>query len=136
MSLTVAKVQEIFKPLTQPGKKTDFFTHVAEDVDWEILGTSEVSHHYHSKRDFIKVAFGRIGRVLVEPATFHIDNIIVIGHTAIVEMNSTGKGLNGKPYNNTYCWIVTFKDHMIVKVRAYLDTLLVNQHLRPEQFSE
>lgn len=29
------------------------------------------------------------------------------------------------PFNNTYCWVVRFKNDVIVEVRAYLDSALV-----------
>jgi len=33
--------------------------------------------------------------------------------------------LNGKPFNNTYCWVCRFENNIIVGVRAYVDSALV-----------
>ena len=33
--------------------------------------------------------------------------------------------INDKPFNNTYCWLVKFENEVIVHVRAYLDSALV-----------
>jgi uncharacterized protein len=35
--------------------------------------------------------------------------------------------LNGKPFDNRYCWIARFSNGTIVEVRAYLDSALVKQ---------
>ncbi|MCZ3364819.1 MULTISPECIES: hypothetical protein [Methanobacterium] len=35
--------------------------------------------------------------------------------------------LEGLPFNNTYCWIVQFKNNIIVEVRAYVDSALVQK---------
>jgi ketosteroid isomerase-like protein len=35
--------------------------------------------------------------------------------------------LNGKPFDNRYCWVTRFSNETIVEVRAYLDSALVKQ---------
>ena len=47
--------------------------------------------------------------------------------TAIVEMTSTSIALNGRPYAQRYCWIIRYVDGLIVDVRAYLDSFLVQK---------
>jgi ketosteroid isomerase-like protein len=42
-------------------------------------------------------------------------------------MESLSTALNGKPFDNRYCWIVRFSDRTIVEVRAYLDSALVQR---------
>jgi ketosteroid isomerase-like protein len=56
-----------------------------------------------------------------------VDHIYVSGDTAIVEMASTSIALNGRPYAQRYCWITRFVDGLIVEVRAYLDSVPVQQ---------
>jgi ketosteroid isomerase-like protein len=46
---------------------------------------------------------------------------------AIVEMESLSTALNGKLFNNTYCWITRFENGIIVEVRAYVDSALVQK---------
>jgi ketosteroid isomerase-like protein len=31
------------------------------------------------------------------------------------------------PFNNTYCWIVKFEKEIIIEVRAYVDSALVQK---------
>ena len=56
-----------------------------------------------------------------------VAHILVDGDSAVVEMESLSTALNGKPFNNRYCWRVRFSDGTIVEVRAYLDSALVQR---------
>jgi ketosteroid isomerase-like protein len=47
----------------------------------------------------------------------------------VAEMESLSTALNGKPFNNTYCWIVRFENETVVEVRAYVDSALVQRVL-------
>jgi ketosteroid isomerase-like protein len=51
----------------------------------------------------------------------------VSGNISVVEMTSTSTALNGKPFPNTYCWVVRFVNDIITEVRAYVDSFLVKQ---------
>ena len=80
-----------------------------------------------SKNDFITHTFGRLAKILKEGALMDIGDIFVDGNTAIVEMKSISTANNGKPFTNTYCWIVCFEGDTITKVRAYVDSAVVQQ---------
>ncbi len=56
-----------------------------------------------------------------------INYIYVSTDTAIVEMTSISVALNGRPYAQRFCWITRFVDGLIVEVRVYLDSVLVQQ---------
>jgi hypothetical protein len=49
MAITLERVREIFKGL-EAGDGAAFFTHVAEDVDWTVMGTHPLAGHYLSKK--------------------------------------------------------------------------------------
>jgi acetolactate decarboxylase len=40
-----------------------------------------------------------------------VDHTLVSGNIAVVEMTQTSTALNGKPFPNTYCWVVRFVEH-------------------------
>jgi ketosteroid isomerase-like protein len=54
---------------------------------------------------------------------------MVDGDWAAVELEALSTALNGKPFNNHYCWVTRFAGDRIVEVRAYLDSALVQQLL-------
>jgi uncharacterized protein len=92
------------------------------------MGTHPEAGVYNSKSDFLKHTFERLGRLLKGGSVvMKVDHIYVSGDTAIVEMASTSIALNGRPYAQRYCWITRFVDGLIVEVRAYLDSVPVQQ---------
>jgi uncharacterized protein len=83
---------------------------------------------YKSKTDFLKNTFERLGKILKEGSVvMKVDHIYVSGDIAVVEMTSTSTALNGRPYFQKFCWVTRFVDGSIVEVRAYLDSVLVQQ---------
>ncbi len=125
MPITLNQVEKLFNYL-----KTDnsqFFEHVADNVNWTVMGTHPLAGTYKSKEDFISHTFERLNKILKERVVLKINNIIVQGNTAVIEMESLSTALNGKPFNNTYCWIVEFENKLIVKVHAYVDSALVQK---------
>jgi uncharacterized protein len=126
MAITVDTVREIFKGL-ESGDGAAFFDHVADNVDWTVEGTHPLAGHYLSKKDFIEGTFAKLGQVLPQGAQLHTEHVIVQADQAVVELHSLATAKNGMRFDNRYCWVVSFQDDLIVRVRAYLDSALVAQ---------
>jgi ketosteroid isomerase-like protein len=129
MALTVDYVAKLYENLST-GKTSVFFDSVADDVHWTVMGTHPLAGVYNSKADFLKHTFERLSRVLKGGVILNVTHIFVSGDIAVVEMTSTSTTLDGKLWPNTYCWITRFVDGLIVEVRAYLDSVLVQQSMR------
>ena len=126
MTIQADYVRSLFANLEN--RRTDaFFDHVAENVTWTVMGTHPLAGTYHTKDDFLAHTFARLNKPLKEGVILRVTNLLVDGDTAVVELQSLSTALNGKPFNNTYCWIVRFSNGTIVEVRAYLDSALVQQ---------
>jgi hypothetical protein len=117
-------VRVIFAGLAH-GDGAAFFEHVADDVDWTVMGTHPLAGHYHSKSDFIAGTFAKLGKVLPNGTQLHVDDIIVHDDVAIVELHSEATARNGFRFDNHYCWVCYFQNGKIVRVRAYLDSVMV-----------
>jgi ketosteroid isomerase-like protein len=124
MSITSDRVRDIFKGL-ENGDGAAFFEHVADDVDWTVMGTHPLAGQYPSKKAFIAGTFAKLGQVLPQGAQLHVENVIVQDDQAVVELHSLATAKNGMRFDNRYCWVVSFRDAVIVRVRAYLDSALV-----------
>jgi ketosteroid isomerase-like protein len=59
MVITPDTVREIFKGL-ESGDGAAFFPHVAEEVDWTVMGTHPLAGHYLSKEAFIEGTFAKL----------------------------------------------------------------------------
>src|SRR5580700_6657734 len=129
MAITPDDVREIFKGL-ESGDGRAFFEHVADGVDWTVMGTHPLAGHYRSKRAFQEGTFSKLGKVLPDGAKLRVTNAIVAGDTAVVELVSDAVARNGMRFDNHYCWVVRFEGDRIVEVRAYLDSALVAELFR------
>jgi ketosteroid isomerase-like protein len=134
MTVQASYVKSLFANL-ENGRSGAFFDHVADDVTWTVMGTHPLAGTYHTKADFLAHTFARLDRILKEGVLLHVTNILVDGDSAAVEMESLSTALNGKPFDNRYCWVVHFSEGTIVEVRAYLDSALVQRLIEENESS-
>lgn len=126
MTVSPDCVREIFRELEQ-GDGGSFFAHVADDVDWTVMGTHPLAGNYSSKADFVAGTFAKLGQVLPQGAQLYVEHLMVKDEEAVVELRSLATARNGMRFDNRYCWLVFFKGDKIVRVRAYLDSAMVAQ---------
>ena len=124
MAVTSGYVQSVFKGL-ENGNGAAFFEHVADDVDWTVMGAHPLAGHYLTKKSFKKATFEKLDKVLPQGAQLTVEHLFVLGDVAAVELHSLATANNGMRFDNRYCWIVYFQGDLIVRVRAYLDSALV-----------
>jgi len=129
MSLDEQTVRRIFAGL-EHGDGDAFFSHVADDVDWTVMGTHPLAGHYASKAAFKAGTFNKLAKVLPEGTQLEVTHALVAGDIAVVELLSRATARNGMRFDNHYCWVVRFDGEMIVEVRAYLDSALVAELFR------
>ena len=124
MANTPNRVSEVFKGL-ENGDGATFFERVADDVDWTVMGTHPLAGHYRSKKAFREGTFAKLNQVLAQGAQLQVEDLIVKDDEAVVELHSLATAKNGMRFDNRYCWVVYFRDGLIVRVRAYLDSAMV-----------
>ena len=124
MDISAERVRKIFEGL-ENGDGAAFFQNVADDVNWTVMGTHPLAGHYSSKQSFIEGTFAKLGRVLPHGTQLRVEHLLVKGDQAVVELRSFATAKNGMRFDNRYCWVVSFKDELIVAVRAYLDSAMV-----------
>ena len=126
MPITADYVRQVFQGLKN-GNGAEFFAHVADDVDWTVEGTHPLAGHYRSKADFIAGTFFKLGKVLPKGAQLQVEHLLVKDDQAVVELRSLATATNGMRFDNRYCWVCTFENNIITRVRAYLDSAMVAQ---------
>ena len=126
MKLTKQFVEKLFNNL-ENGHQEQFFSQVSSNVLWEVMGTHPLAGIYHGKQEFFDHTFVRLKKLLKGGPVLKVSNILIAEDTpiVIVEMVQLSYSINGRPFNNTYCWLVKFENEVIVHVRAYLDSALV-----------
>ena len=102
MTIQASYVSTLFANL-ENGRTDAFFDHVAEDVNWTVMGTHPLAGTYHTKADFLAHTFGRLNKLLKEGVVLRVTNLLVDGDTMAVELESLSTASNGKPFDNRYC---------------------------------
>jgi ketosteroid isomerase-like protein len=120
------QVRAIFSSL-EKGDGAEFFTHVADKVDWTVEGHHPLAGRYHSKAEFLAGTFDKLEKVLQHGTQLHVTHAMVCGDWSIVELASLATAKNGLRFDNKYCWLCKFENKLIVLVRAYLDSAMVQR---------
>jgi ketosteroid isomerase-like protein len=124
MPITLEAVRQIFSKLER-GDGSAFFNHVADDVDWTVMGTHPLAGRYRSKAAFRAATFEKLDNVLTDGVQLRIVQILVAEDWAVVELRSEAVAKNGMRFDNRYCWLTRFVGPTIVEVRAYLDSAMI-----------
>ena len=105
----------------------DITDHLADDIQWEIVGNSVASKHYQGKHQFIDEVlqpFGARFRVAFRPTV--IRGIYEEGDTIVIVWDGRGTAWDGIPYKNTYAWFMTMQEGLAVSAVAFFDSIAFN----------
>jgi ketosteroid isomerase-like protein len=133
------EVRALFANLSARENQANFWSKVAENVDWWIVGQTPMSGKYSSKKAFLDATIEVLnGKVLDGPLLMRTVNVVGGGKEsewATVEMEAIdAKCRNGMVYDMRYCWNVRFgKDGIIEQVRAFIDTDLLERAIKENQ---
>ena len=109
------------------GDYEPFFKVVAEDVRWTVIGSTPISGTFEGKQAFKDGAVLPLHERLARPIAATVLNVFGDGDHVILRWQGESEGTNGRPYHQTYCWVMRLAGGLVVEVTAYLDTGLVNQ---------
>jgi ketosteroid isomerase-like protein len=126
----------LFRKLQSPATQPKFWAQVADDVDWTVEGTHALAGRYHNKQEFIDATFGRLDGVLQGGVKLEVEHLYVDGDTTIAELLSTSTTNEGASFSNRYCWVCRFHGDMIVEVRAYLDSTMVDYTIHRNELAK
>jgi uncharacterized protein len=121
--MTPDHIRQIFKGL-ETGDGAAFLDHVADDVDWTVMGTHPLAGHYHSKAAYAGT-WAKLGKVLPQGPQLHVEHVVVKDDDAVVELRSRATTINGLRFDNRYCMVLAFDGETIVRGRTYVDSALV-----------
>ncbi len=103
-----------------------FFDIVSPDAVWTIPGTSAHCGTWHGRDVFLsEIAKPFLAR-FATPFLPTVRRIWVDGETVVVLWDSRSTDRDGKPYANSYVYIMTFQDGLATEVTAFLDMAAFN----------
>jgi len=101
----------------------------APDMAWRIEGHSAASKEYRSKQQFINEVLAPFGARFTESEPFRpvtIRAVYADGDTVIVIWDGRGIATDGRPYENSYVWIMKLADGKVIDGTAFFDSISFN----------
>ena len=108
------------------GDEAAFWQLLADDVQYEVIGTTPVSGRYDGRKAFLTHALAPMAALLTRSALPIEYDLLADGDRVVLMWRGSGTMLNGASYDNSYCWILTVVEGRIAAIKAYLDTALVD----------
>ena len=107
------------------GDANAFFSLLADDVQWTVIGTGPVSATYTSRQDFLDRAVGPLTGKLEGGIAPTVVDLLADGDKVALCWEGHATAKNGVPYDQVYCWVMRLDGGKVVEGTAYLDTELV-----------
>jgi hypothetical protein len=98
----------------------------APQMKWEVFGRSAASGHYESAADFAAKVLVPLNKRFVDSDPMRptkIRSVYADGPTVIVIWDGGGTTVVGTPYENTYAWIFTLDQGLVVEAKAFYDAI-------------
>ncbi|HEY0598259.1 nuclear transport factor 2 family protein [Sphingopyxis sp.] len=94
---------------------------LADDAVWTIAGNSLGSKTYPSKEAFMREVIRPFNARMQTRLIPSVHRLYADGDTVVAHFDAKGTARDGKPYLNSYAWILTLKDGRIVRAYAFFD---------------
>jgi ketosteroid isomerase-like protein len=102
---------------------------LAADLVWRIEGHSLASREYTSRDQFVDEVLAPFGARFANGEPFRpvrIRSVLADGDAVVVVWDGHGVANDGRPYENSYAWIMRMRDGEVVEGTAFYDSLSFN----------
>ncbi len=101
---------------------TKFFEAIfAPDVEWTIAGHGPVARTYRGMKDLFDNAEAALFARFAEPLAIKTRGVWADGTEVFARIDSSSRAIDGKPYKNSYMYIMTLQDDKVVSGIEWLD---------------
>lgn len=94
---------------------------LADDAVWTISGNSLASKTYPTKEAFMSEVIRPFNARMRTRLIPSVHALYADGDTVVAHFDAQGTARDGKPYANSYAWILTLKGGRIVRAFAFFD---------------
>ncbi|HXY37985.1 MAG TPA: nuclear transport factor 2 family protein [Planctomycetaceae bacterium] len=119
-------LQRAFQEMAQ-GNSRPFIDLWADDFCWTVSGHTRWSRTYRGKQVVLKQLMEPLFANFATRYTNTAHRFIAEDDFVAVECQGRVTTKNGKPYNNTYCYICRLADGKLKELTEYMDTQLVTE---------
>lgn len=111
----------------EAGDAQAVFKLMADGLQWTIIGTTEMSGTYTSRREFLDMVNSKLMPRLAGPLRPTVERIFADGTTVVAQFSSVAPTHAGPEYRQAYCWVMEVNGSAIQRGTAYLDTALIER---------
>lgn len=113
------------------GGQTFFDDVLAPDVVWTIKGSGPSAGVHRGRQDLLKRAVKPLSARLASPIRPTVQHVWAEDDHVIVQWDGETTTKDGKPYRNSYLWVLRMQGGRAVEVTAYLDLVAYDAVVRP-----
>ena len=121
-------VQEIFAELAQ-GNSRPLVESMAENFCWTVTGSNRWSGTYKGKVAVLNDLLGQLRSRIEGRIKTVAHRFIAEGDFVVVEARGNNTTKDGRPYNNSYCFVIRLGNGKLQEMIEYMDTELVTSVL-------
>ncbi|MEV8350204.1 nuclear transport factor 2 family protein [Streptomyces niveus] len=100
-----------------------FYEILDEHVVWTVVN----GRTYDSRQEFLEEGSAPILTRLATHLHMTPQDLWADGDTVVARFEGDATALDGLPYHNEYCWVLTFRRDAVVRAHAYLDMVAVTE---------
>ena len=119
------KIVQQFYEAGNRGDMETCFELIADDIEWTNMGNTVLSGTYCGKTELMEKLLSPLFGELKQGIHMQVHRLVAEGDYVVAQTSGTAETLDGKPYNNSYCWIIKVQNGKFVEVTEYLDSELV-----------
>jgi uncharacterized protein len=96
------------------------------NMTWDVFGRSAASGRYESAAEFAAKVLVPLNKRFIDSDPMRptkIRGVYADGPTVIVIWDGGGTTVSGTPYENTYAWIFTLDQGLVVEATAFYDAI-------------
>jgi ketosteroid isomerase-like protein len=122
---TNKKIVQQFYEAGNRGDMETCFGLIADDITWTNMGSTSLSGTYSGKGELMERLLGPLFGQLKQGIHMQVQRLVAEGDYVVAQTSGSAETMDGRPYNNSYCWVIRIKDGKLSEVTEFLDTELV-----------
>lgn len=119
------KIVEQFYAASNSGDMDTCFSLIADDITWTNIGSTSLSGTFRGKAELQEKLLGPLFGRLKQGIHTNVHRIVAENDYVVAQTSGIAETLDGRPYNNSYCWIIRIQDEKFAEVTEYMDTELL-----------
>jgi uncharacterized protein len=100
---------------------------LADDASWTITGNSAAAKTYPTKEAFMAEVIRPFNARMQTRLVPTVPKLYAEGNTVVAFFDAKGTARDGKPYANTYAWILDIEGGKIVRSSAFFDSIAFDE---------